>query len=505
MASVLPQVEVFNALPKVPIPEERYNSFSKRSSSVYREASSIIHSKGFQGKDASSLANKIVVLSDSIFSESEYLELFNKTLQIRALDLAITSSTKSSEKLPELSLEDLKLPSVGKEPLKKALEFIKDPLDAITTHHVSLSLEDHTFSLPKETSTFFTHSLLGHSPKEKHSKFAKGRCSHINRYELGSKPVVLKTTKEIASHERIKLNSFLTKEACIYMAIQNPHITSPLAFSNECLWMAPADGNFRNFINSSSDPRTPKNLTSYLQQIATALEALHRLGITHQDVKTDNILVTVTNREIKLTLCDLGFGSKNGSSKSSTDSTPAYMSPSICDFIANQPPSRSVSTADDCWAFGICIYSYLFKYPTPFYDKNKHLEITNLMTTAISMLLNTKKPSNLLEKIKKEADRLIRKNNISLENLTSPQIKKTIKDASLNLSIIIAIEEYTTQKDPRKILFSKVSESSIAEMQKLDPAGFFQSLMIRCLEPIETRRITMSEILNILSNPPPDY
>ncbi len=112
-------------------------------------------------------------------------------------------------------------------------------------------------------------------------------------------------------------------------------------------------------------------------QVADGLNAAHRAGVIHRDVKPENIMVVGGGQEIKL--MDFGIarlrdtGTRSRLTRSGTImGTPAYMAP-------EQIEGGEVSERTDIYAFGIVLYEMLsgnvpFKAPTPGAVLIKHLQ-----------------------------------------------------------------------------------------------------------------------------------
>ena len=99
----------------------------------------------------------------------------------------------------------------------------------------------------------------------------------------------------------------------------------------------------------------PKELAlSYLDQIATALEIIHRAGIIHRDLKPANLML---REDESLTLIDFGTAKQLGQNVTltrmgSVTGTPHYMSPEQCAGLELTP-------ASDLYAAGIILFEML--------------------------------------------------------------------------------------------------------------------------------------------------
>jgi serine/threonine protein kinase len=94
-----------------------------------------------------------------------------------------------------------------------------------------------------------------------------------------------------------------------------------------------------------------------LRDAALAVQAAHGLGITHRDLKPDNVLVDLKN---KAYVMDFGLAKKAGGDMSGSMTaeghilgTPAYMSPE------QAKGKKTVSKLSDVWSMGIMLYEIL--------------------------------------------------------------------------------------------------------------------------------------------------
>jgi hypothetical protein len=121
-------------------------------------------------------------------------------------------------------------------------------------------------------------------------------------------------------------------------------------------------------------PRTSRQVLRVLAQLARALEATHRAGCLHRDVKGDNVLVTPEGHAF---LMDFGAGKFRGA-RPLTDEllapgTLQYRSPQALRFQWDYRLQRGVSyehtEADDVYSLGVAAYRAVTGlYPPPSFD-----------------------------------------------------------------------------------------------------------------------------------------
>ncbi len=95
---------------------------------------------------------------------------------------------------------------------------------------------------------------------------------------------------------------------------------------------------------------TPLQAVDIAIQMALALKAAHDKGITHRDIKSDNVMVT---HEGHVKITDFGIVKLKGIAQTGTVlGTPAYMSPEILQ-------GRQADARSDIWSCGIVLYEML--------------------------------------------------------------------------------------------------------------------------------------------------
>lgn len=97
-----------------------------------------------------------------------------------------------------------------------------------------------------------------------------------------------------------------------------------------------------------------KDIASIFLQVAQGLNYLHSLGISHEDIKPSNILITSTGNVL---ISDFGIG-RSFSSTESILGSPAYQAPELFseDFASIIDPAKL-----DIWSLGVTLYQTVFK------------------------------------------------------------------------------------------------------------------------------------------------
>ena len=102
-----------------------------------------------------------------------------------------------------------------------------------------------------------------------------------------------------------------------------------------------------------SGPISNNEVINITNQMAEGLDAAHKKGIIHRDIKSSNIMIT---KDGKVKIMDFGLAKIKGGTEltkiGSTVGTPAYMSP-------EQTKGEEVNHRTDIWSFGVVLYEML--------------------------------------------------------------------------------------------------------------------------------------------------
>ncbi len=208
-------------------------------------------------------------------------------------------------------------------------------------------------------------------------------------------------------------------------------------------------------------------------QIAEGLEAAHKKGIIHRDIKSQNIMIT---NEGKVKIMDFGLAKIGKGTQvtkiGSTVGTIAYMSP-------EQAKGDEVDHRTDIWSFGVVLYEMLtgqlpFKgdydqaviYSVLNEDPQSLLTMRNDIPSEIEIILNktlAKKPEERYQNLSEII--------FDLQNLNK-KIKKvsSAQNSATELKSSIAVLPFTNMSaDPEQEYFCDgISEEIINALAQLD-------------------------------------
>ena len=202
------------------------------------------------------------------------------------------------------------------------------------------------------------------------------------------------------------------------------------------------------------------------KQIAEGLEAAHKKGIVHRDIKSQNIMIA-NNGKVKI--MDFGLAKLKGSSQitqiGSTFGTVAYMSP-------EQSKGEVVDNRTDLWSLGVVLYE-MITGRMPFigdYDQAVIYSILNESPESVKM----QRP-DIHAELLKIVDRLLQKNpnrryssgKEVLNDLSKIKINdRQLDDQSPSSIAVLAFKDMSQQKD-QDYLCEGLAEELINALTKI--------------------------------------
>ncbi len=141
-------------------------------------------------------------------------------------------------------------------------------------------------------------------------------------------------------------------------------------------------------------PLPPNEASRWIEQVARGLDAAHRVGLIHRDVKPDNILLSEADSRAKLTDFGLARSAEEATltQTSIVAGTPQYMSPEQID------NPLSIDARSDIYSLGISLYECLTGAP-PFSGQPLQILEQHRQTTPI-------RPSRLAPLIPRDLDNI---------------------------------------------------------------------------------------------------
>ncbi|WP_426757291.1 serine/threonine-protein kinase [Myxococcus sp. Y35] len=168
------------------------------------------------------------------------------------------------------------------------------------------------------------------------------------------------------------------KEAHVLMRLEHPNVVQLLGYRR---WPDVKNGYLVLIMGYVEGPTlsewalhaqpTPRRVVQVFQQLALTLDAIHREGVLHRDIKGNNIIIRASDGQP--VLVDFGSGDHACSPVLTEDTlppgTPSYRSPEALRFwIQPRPPGSRYAFAptDDLYSLGLVLYEVLtgsFPYP----------------------------------------------------------------------------------------------------------------------------------------------
>ncbi|XP_041080863.1 MAP kinase-activated protein kinase 2-like isoform X1 [Polyodon spathula] len=166
-----------------------------------------------------------------------------------------------------------------------------------------------------------------------------------------------KARREVELHWRVSGGPHVVRIISLYENMH--HGNKCLLIVMECM----EGGELFSRIQARGDQAfTEREASEIMRDIGTAIEYLHLMNIAHRDVKPENLLYTVKERNAVLKLTDFGFAKETTTHNSLQTPcfTPYYVAPEV---LGPEKYDKSC----DMWSLGVIMYILLCGFP-PFYS-----------------------------------------------------------------------------------------------------------------------------------------
>lgn len=238
-----------------------------------------------------------------------------------------------------------------------------------------------------------------------------------------------------------KTQASLKQEALMYLQLNHPNLASVEAIyydenKSPRLLLECIEGNtFKESIRETAISLPNVVWIEWLTQIANGCAHIHSRGITHKDLKSENIMIEKKSKKVKI----LDFGLASISSHDLFRSgSPKYMAPEL------KQEKGPYSNKTDVWSFGILAYETLTQGHFPYdFEKGESTEEFLLRVSLVTYNLEAnkqvlmKKLSPEIKKKVKEMDPKELLRDLIVKCLHgNPQKRPTMEEISLELTRI---------------------------------------------------------------------
>ena len=247
----------------------------------------------------------------------------------------------------------------------------------------------------------------------------------------------LKDTKDEETDWK-KTQASLKQEALMYLQLNHPNLASVEAIyydenKSPRLLLECIEGNtFKDSIRQTAISLPNVVYIEWLAQIASGCAHIHSKGITHKDLKSENIMIEKKSKKVKI--LDFGLASisshdlfRSGSAK--------YMAPEL------QKEKGPYSNKTDVWSFGILAYETLTQGHFPFdIEKGESTKSFLLRVSLVTYNLEANKqvlmkklPSETKKKVKEMDPKELLRDLIVKCLHGDPKKRPTMEEISLEL------------------------------------------------------------------------
>jgi eukaryotic-like serine/threonine-protein kinase len=186
------------------------------------------------------------------------------------------------------------------------------------------------------------------------------------RHVLMDKTVAIKVLRPSLAGDDEVVARF-SREAKAASRISHPHAVNVTDFGESengvvFLVMEYLDGRTLKETIKSEGPIAPERVVEIVRQVTGALDAAHQQGVVHRDLKSDNIMLSLTNGGDWAKVLDFGIAKimapEGGrdidiTSPNLVVGTPQYMSPEQCS------QATSIDARSDVYSLGVIVYEML--------------------------------------------------------------------------------------------------------------------------------------------------
>ena len=194
--------------------------------------------------------------------------------------------------------------------------------------------------------------------------FAKVRMTHGRDGSI----VAVKTYDHKEAKQEKSVAKHMLNEERLAGKIQHENIIAPMAVrhvdgATELEMEYAPGGTLEEHVKRLRRPLTEAEARKYFTQIVDAVVYLHANGISHRDIKLENV---VLDADGNAKLVDFGAAREGGADKFlvSMQGTPAYMAPEVAMQRAHKGGPA------DVWALGVVLYNLVSGGAFPFWGKN---------------------------------------------------------------------------------------------------------------------------------------